>query len=319
MGVSKTDDFIEMLDESVCWLSSEECNRLVQQDPYWPKWNNGWWRMHLLMELGFEDRIPKNTIETLIDSANHTWMDFFPLLESELPKDCDPYRDILCHCALGSLVRLILKTKPVTKLKVDWMDWFKKYQLPDGGWNCDEQAYTKSHKSSLISTVAVLDAYLEYGYQNLSLDDKQVVDKAVSYLLDHQLIYNSKGTNVPVESWKLLMFPRFYELDLLRALSCVVKWSEQSSKEFEIERVAKVLEMLLAMFLKDGFSPAVRKISEEESFSLIQKSEGEWISGKAESFPLLDYVENNPQVSSEVFAKELVMVFKYFDREDKKR
>lgn len=95
--------------------------------------------------------------------AGH-YLPFFPLLESELPAGIDPYRQILCHCALGTAMQILQAGGRDPWQDWPWLgEWLSRYQLPDGGYNCDEAVYTQSQRSSLVSTLPVLEALLQNG------------------------------------------------------------------------------------------------------------------------------------------------------------
>jgi len=299
-----------LVDSTLAWLQSDEACAMLDATPYWPKWNGPWWQTLMLVELGFGEKIPDSALERLQHSAKNTWMNFFPLLESELPtENFHPYVNTVCHCALGSMIRFCLAAGFEPMLHFDWMEWFSKYQLPDGGWNCDEAVYTGSKKSSVVSTVAVLDAFLEYGYGNLlAQTQRSMVDRGISYLIDRKLIMNSAQSKIAAKAWKLAIFPRFYELDSLRALTCVVRWSRQSGKILEIGPLELVVQDLITSVSENNCVFRKRIINEDDG-TMVQSENGEWEwkgSGSPGSFPLLDFVNQNPTIANWYLSCELL-------------
>jgi len=88
-------------------LKLEAAYMSVKLDPYWPKWNSPWWKVVFLYEAGFKQFIPRDFLQYLITVMDCHYLHQFPLTESEIPKDCDPYRDIMCFCALGSMYKVL--------------------------------------------------------------------------------------------------------------------------------------------------------------------------------------------------------------------
>lgn len=214
-------------------------------DPYWPKWNNHWWRLTLLLELGVLKEVPMQVLEAFADQLDSHYLHQFPLLESELPADCDPYGNILCHCALGTAVQILLAGGIAVWERLPWLyDWLFRYQLPDGGFNCDEQAYTGSHKSSLVSTPPVLEAVLaSRPAGDFTGPERQLLAAGLRYLLDHHL-YQHRGGGTIHASWLQPLFPRFYEYDILRGLSLVTRLCETLKSPLPWIQVAEAFHLL---------------------------------------------------------------------------
>ncbi len=221
--------FATQIQETLAYLSSEEAEKSLAQDAYWPKWNTPWWHMLLLAEMGLSDLIPRASAQQLGEQAKRQYLPVFPLREEELPAGIDPRRQIICHCALGCLYRLLR----ICGLDSDHYlpfarDWFVRYQLPDGGWNCDEAAYLKSApKSSLVSTLPVLEAMLHFLKGGPTPAEWECIDRGAEYLLRRRLCYrSSEPCRVIDPNWLTVRFPRFYEYDFLRGAAWLVDWAE---------------------------------------------------------------------------------------------
>src|SRR6185436_15101461 len=113
----------------------DEARRSLALDSYWPKWHSPWWHMLLLEELGEARAIPGATVAALITSVD-ALLHFFPVRPEEAPS-ADPRRDIMCHCALGNIVRLLTACGVEVERSLPWArPWFRHYQMADGGLNC---------------------------------------------------------------------------------------------------------------------------------------------------------------------------------------
>ncbi|MCM2322172.1 MAG: hypothetical protein NDJ90_02815 [Oligoflexia bacterium] len=132
------------MEESLDYLRSDEALKSIRRDPYWPKWHSPWWHMLLLHEMGLASRIPPPAIRAMVDALKTHYLPVFPICEEEFPAGTDPYRQVACHCALGSIYQVLFAAEVDVDQELPWIrPWFLKYQLPDGGLNCDDAAYRK--------------------------------------------------------------------------------------------------------------------------------------------------------------------------------
>jgi len=151
----------EAVAETVAYLASPAAVGSIAADPYWPKWDSPWWRMTLLWELGLARLIPPPVVEAMVNAVDTHYLRLFPVREEELPPGCDPHRQVLCHCAAGTMMQVLYACGVDLDVRLPWMrPWLHQYQLPDGGLNCDEGAYVTSLKSSTVSTLPPLEAVL---------------------------------------------------------------------------------------------------------------------------------------------------------------
>ncbi len=268
-------------------LESAASLKQLAADPYWPKWNTPWWKMLLLWELKEVSNIPPKTTEALMDSVEKTYIDFFPLTEEELPKDIDPYRNIICHCALGSLYQLLHSLKAPVDERFPWMrPWFIKYQLPDGGLNCDEEVYTReTPRSSFLSTLPCLEAVL-FSLSKAKAEERLFLEKGAKYLLSRKLCRSlSKGNRLIDENWLRPTFPRYYQYDALRGLRFIVFWAHKTDNKIPVDSVREVIESLLKQC-------DARLYPFAQEGTMEQKPDGSWFwSDEASLFPLLQKVQ----------------------------
>lgn len=209
-------EFLEIVDEeiqdSIEYLNSNDAQTSMNLDPYWPKWHSPWWHMTALYELGLAKEIPYKGLELLINGMD-SYLHFFPFTEAEVPADRDPISDVLCLCALATAERVLRAAGVDVDSRLPWLrNWFTRYQLPDGGYNCDESAYAKNGKSSMISTVHMMESMLDRLERGL-LSDTEIacLDESASYVVERRLMRSiSKNFEIIDPLWCELTFPRFY-------------------------------------------------------------------------------------------------------------
>ncbi len=297
-------NFKENIDETISYLNKNEAVNSIHVDPYWPKWNSPWWRMLLLYEVGKADLIPKIAIDSMIESINNHYLKFFPFYESEIPIGKDPYRHIVCHCALGSAYQFLRSCYADIDSLITWIrPWFVKYQLPDGGLNCDEQAYTNSKKSSIVSSLPAFEAILNCAGKGLSKEEEEFLDRGAKYVINHRLVYRT-NSEIMDASFLRLQFPRFYSYDILRGLNFLAKWRKVRDKDDADETIEFGFKLIKGKLSK-GKLKVERSNFKNEDTLLLSKS-GEWIWRKAITFPLLDDVSSIGKDSdflSDIFAR----------------
>jgi len=271
---------------STAYLASAKARESLARDPYWPKWDSPWWHMTLLFELGRADAVPKEAAEGMLAAIEAKYVRWFPNPREPLPPGKDYHRDGLCHCGLGN----ILQTLEACGLDVDarapWMrPWFLRYQLPDGGLNCDEKAYEKGTASSIQSTLPALEAVLS-APRALTLAEEEFVDRGAAYLIERKLACRRRDGRPMDADFLKIGFPRFYDYDVLRGLSFLAAWSRLRRRAVPREAVAPTLSALSARFPDGVIRVEKAGLAAEGSLNPV---EGEaWSRGSASVFPLLD-------------------------------
>ena len=194
--------------DSLQYLRSEAARASIASDPYWPKWHSPWWHVLALHEAGVTP--PREAVVMLAEGASRHYLTLFPRAPEALPAGKSLDTDVMCFCALGSLLQV---THGIAT--IPWADDFlRRYQLPDGGWNCEPH----DHVSSVVSTVPVLE------YLLLRPELKPMLDRGMAYLLERKLFRSKRTGRVIDEAWLTPTFPRFYEYDVLRGLELVARW-----------------------------------------------------------------------------------------------
>jgi hypothetical protein len=281
---------------SIGYLASVDSTYSLGLDPYWPKWNSTWWHMLLLWECGLVNRIPKQIAGAMLHAINFHYIRFFPFTEEEIPEGMDGVRNIMCHCALGSMYQVMRDYGLEVDERGPWMrEWFTKYQLEDGGYNCHEVAYTGSHKSSVVSTLPPLEALISLGKSNLSSEEITALDAGAKYLIEKRLFRRSNGEPI-TEDWLKLCFPRFYEYDVLRGLSFLTTWATSLDRTIPVDSIAEVV-LALDSCAADGWLSTGRSIWQDQNTWAFNQATGDWVKRPASTFALLESFGTPPQRS----------------------
>ncbi|MDN5280007.1 MAG: hypothetical protein PWR01_3972 [Clostridiales bacterium] len=264
-GILKANELSEIKEV----LASDQASTMIERDVYWPKWDTPWWYFLLLEETDRLEEVPVETFKELLMCADRQFLHSFPISEDELPENLNPYTEIVCFCFLGSLMRLASKVDFDAFAWLPWAkDWIHRYQLPDGGYNCDEAAYSGSGKGSLISTTVMLEGMLAYVKFSGNYDEfGKNIEKAVSYLLKHHIYLSTKAAEIDGTEWDKIIFPRFYEYDFSRGLEAVLDFVLQTGKKVRRSNMEKAIS-LLEKKLSEGLNHSEKQwLSEEKTIS----------------------------------------------------
>jgi len=292
------------VEDSVNYLSSVEALRTVDADAYWPKWNSPWWHMLLLHEMGETHKIPPAMIERYIASLNRMPLKTFPIHPEEMLEGVDPYRGSPCHCQVGNVYQVLSAWGVDVDQELPWIrPWLLRYQMADGGLNCDNEAYLVKDEcpSSMVGTIGAFEAVLLYTARPWTSDEKAFLDKAAQFLIARKLMLGSSTVHNAserrsAEQWTKLCFPRFYFYDVLRGLNALTLWAEKTSQSLPSEAVLDVVELLYHEF-PDGRIKAGR-CSFEGTGTILQTPSGGWVRKQpATFFPLLNKVSVVGEVS----------------------
>ncbi len=277
------------ISESIEFLASDAALESMKIDPYWPKWNSPWWHMTLLYEMGLAKRIPYRALQLLEDGLDG-YLHFFPATEAEIPEGRDPIADIVCQCALGTAHRILLAADVPIDQKQPWIrDWFTRYQLSDGGYNCDEAAYAKPNgKSSMVSTLHIMESLLAH-FDDLTDQEIACLDRTAEYFLDRKLFRSlSKANQIIDPNWIMLTFPRFYEIDILRTFQCVLDWSLLRNKPVRFSQIEEVFGILCEKAKRVSDLLPVEREFYSSINTRIRNADGSWQTKQpVTKFPLL--------------------------------
>lgn len=279
---------------SSAYLGSAKARESLARDPYYPKWDSPWWHLTLLCELGRADAVPPEAAEAAFAAIEAKYPRRFPNPREPLEPGRDPYRDSLCHCGLGNMIVALTACGLDLDARAPWMRaWMLRYQLPDGGLNCDEKAYATGTASSIQSTAPALEAVLS-APRPLTPAEEEFVDRAAEYLIVRRLAYRRDGKPMNPDFLKI-GFPRFYDYDALRGLAALARWARVRRKSVPKAAVATTLAALSGRF-PDG-KIRVEKAGLAEERSLNPTASGGWERGAPSTFPLLESARRVGQVS----------------------
>jgi hypothetical protein len=287
-------DYESELQQSINYLSSEQALKDVQRDAYWPKWDSPWWHMLLLHEMGQTKLIPATLIKKYVEVLNQYPVKLFPIHPEEMPEGVNPYRGVPCHCQMGNTYQVLAAWGVDVDQELPWIrPWFLRYQMSDGGLNCDNDAYLVKDEvpSSMVGTIAVFESILLYTHREWTREEKIFLEKGAKFLIERKLMLGSQTKynateQVSAKDWLKLCFPRFYLYDILRGLNALVLWSEKTQNTIPASAIKDVVNYL------EDHSPDGQIKNERLSYqgagTLLPTEVEEWSwHESANSFPLL--------------------------------
>lgn len=288
-----SEDIEDALADSVLFLGSDEAQRSLEVDTYWPKWESPWWHMLLLHELGEARRIPARAVAQMVQGLQAMPIHIFPIRPEDAP-GADLSRDCSCHCALGSMYQVLTACGVDVDAALPWVrPWFSRYQMADGGLNCDSAAYLVEGEcpSSMVATIAPFEAML---LAAPGPDRQAFLDRAAAFLLERRLMLGSPTVHNAEEceaaaGWLSPCFPRFYFYDVLRGLAALLRWAEASGSSLPRLALNGVVEHLLRAF-PDGVIRNQREATAVCPRTWRRSAAGTWERQSTARFPLLDAV-----------------------------
>ncbi|HNY12070.1 MAG TPA: hypothetical protein PKK26_10815 [Candidatus Wallbacteria bacterium] len=291
-------EYSSALNQSIDYLDSDEALKSIKIDPYWPKWNSPWWHMALLHEMGLAEMIPQKISHAMLEAIDSHYLHYFPFTEKDAPVGTD-FRTIMCHCGLASMYKIFYACDIEVDEALPWArEWFLKYQMPDGGLNCDEAAYVKTTpKSSMVSTLPALEAIITCTRHKFSEEETSFLDRGAKYIINHKLMRSTNGAVIN-ETWKQLCFPRFYEYDILRGLSFLAKWSAVRGMTLPDEAISESIDIIRTHLDTKSELIVTRRRSYEGAQTFIISDNGSYTSKKTfTTFPLLELVSKKDELS----------------------
>lgn len=296
--------YTQEIEQSLKYLKSTQAFKSLQADAYWPKWDSPWWHMLLLHEMGLTNEIPECVVEAYVSSINRIPLKIFPIYPEDIPAGVDPARGSPCHCQLGHVYQVLAAKGVDVDTEVNWLrPWFLKYQMADGGLNCDEAAYLVKDEvpSSMVGTIPIFEAVLHHTNRQWTAEEELFLKKGAEFLMKRQLMLGSdtKYNAIEQESakeWMLLCFPRFYFYDVLRGLNALLHWSKKTGSVIPYESIKTVVAYMQTTF-PDGEVKTGRQAF-VGSGSRNQLPDGQWKwHPQAVEFPLMSKVSAVGQIS----------------------
>jgi hypothetical protein len=286
--VPRSPAIVAGIEEAVRYLESDAALASIAADTYWPKWNSPWWQMLILWELGEARRIPARAVAAMVKGLNALPLHTFPIRPEDWPPNADRARDTSCHCALGSIDQVLSACGIDVDAELPWIaPWFPRYQMRDGGLNCDETAYLVEDEcpSSMVGTVAPFEAMLRRA-------PHEFLDRGAAFLIERELRLGSSTRHNAEErdaqaAWLAPTFPRFYFYDVLRGLTALVRWAMQTRRAIPATAVAQVVAHLVEAY-PDGIVRVERRAFAATG-SWVLEADRVWRRHPvATTFPVLD-------------------------------
>ncbi len=295
--------YTNTINKSLNYIASPSAIENITRDPYWPKWNSPWWHMSLLNEMGLATEIPKSTITQMVQTLKTHYLPLYPIKPEDIPAGTDLYRKSACFCAVGSMYQVLFNAGVDVDQELPWMrQWFFRYQLPDGGLNCDEQAYTKANpKSSITTTLPCLEAVLFCRKHKLTLAETEFLNRGASYLVKQRLFRKVSTGEVIDKDWLEIRFPRFYEYDFFRGYYFLVKWREQSGFAIPDELTKEVESLMANQLTPEGIKLKRYNLFDKRSYN--PTTDGKWVWGEASEFELMQKVSADGEICEPLTAK----------------
>jgi hypothetical protein len=241
-----------MLTDSLTYLQSDEAFLTLEKDPYWPKWTAPWWHMLLLHELGLTREIPEKMVKAFIDRVNRVPLHIFPIQPEERAVDEAHARQSFCHCQVGNIYQVLFAYGIDVDRELPWMrPWFLRYQMADGGMNCDNDAYLIKGEipSSMVGMIAPFEAVLKCTPRAFTAEEKRFLDLGAQFLIERELRLGSDTDHNAEERetaplWMKTCFPRFYLYDVLRGLDALTLWAEKTGGKIPSDAILDVVAHL---------------------------------------------------------------------------
>ena len=265
---------------------SSECAFSVPDRGSRRKWDGPWWQLVILCEMGEVERIPRSVVDSALRQLKHGAWQEFVISEHDAPQiEADKENMDLCHCELAVFYMVLSACGFDTETDLPWIRrWFLKHQLSDGGLNCEPDAYLRSGKSSIVSTLPPLEAVLFFTDRDYTGAEKRFLDNGARYLIEHRLVCSKESGSVVNPEWLKPLFPRFFEYDILRGLYYLVEWSRRRGKPLPKDVIEEGIDRLKRFTRGQGILIGRQ----------VHDRNGEW---HGSAFPLMESVSRVGQKS----------------------
>jgi len=177
---------------------------------YSPKWIS---THYTLMELKYMEVDPMNQVyqEAVINLMDHMW--FTKGLVNK-----NRHQDM---CVVAMILGLACYGKIQDPRVFEMVDYILKHQFRDGGWDCEWERSHKPKKSSLHTTISVLEAFFEYEkceYDYRFAEIAKAIPKAWEFMLKKRLFRSVRTKQVINHDMISFHYPTRWKYDAFRAL-----------------------------------------------------------------------------------------------------
>jgi hypothetical protein len=176
---------------------------------YGPKWISTFYTLRDLTSLEIDPQHPvyQRGLQTLVE---HMWNPEHPGIRDE--------------CVIAMLARMMVYGGYVPQYIEGMISCLTGRQMPDGGWNCDasrRSTQNKPCKSSVHTTLSVLEAYLDYDHAGFTGYIEMVRKQSAEgreYLLRKCLMRRETNNELIFSAITDFHFPERWKYDVLKAL-----------------------------------------------------------------------------------------------------
>ena len=216
------------------------------------KWQGPLWTLVALAEIGHpagDSRLPplREQFHEWLFSARH----LMPPHSLLIPGQEDRFRR--CACQEGLMAWACMRLGITDARTEELIGRLKKWQWPDGGWNCDKRPAARI--SSFHETLGPLRALALHARLTGSGSSKRAARRAAEVFLSRHLFRRRSDGAVMDPGFLLLGFPHFWPYDLLVGLLAMAEAGLIADP-----RCAEALDLLRAKRLPDGGWPLERKV-----------------------------------------------------------
>lgn len=226
-------------------LSERDDNGEIRHHPY-SKWRGAHWVLSTLADLNYppgdKSLIPlREQVLSWLLSVNHL---------RSVQKIAGKYRR--CASQEGNALYSLLKLELDDERCDELAKRLKRWQWPDGGWNCDVNP--KAHVSSFHESLIPLRALSLFAKKRKNVKTKKSVETATELFLSRKL-YKKKSDGTIIKSgFAKLHYPPFWHYDFLFGLKVMAE-----AGYINDPRCKDALDLLESKRLPDGGFPAEAK------------------------------------------------------------
>jgi hypothetical protein len=146
-----------------------------------------------------------------------------------------------------------------------------------------------------------LEAILFCTPREFSPQEIEFLDRGAEYLIRKKLFRSESSGNVLDESWTKLCFPRFYQYDILRGLTFLLRWAVDLKRPLPTSAIKETIDLIEEEFPDDRIY--IRRSIWKDSLTRYRDPlTKEWTKVPAKSFPLLEAIGSPGSVSPHLSA-----------------
>ena len=248
-------------------LSHLQADGTIATNPY-KKWQGPLWT---LVSLALIEYPPGDRFLIPIRDQAYDWLlspnhlRFFRTLVIQGQED----RVRRCASQEGFVIWSTLKLGIADGRTRTLVERLKRWQWPDGGWNCDKRPQARI--SSFYETLQPMRALAYYGRLHGDREALDAAEMAAQVLLKRSLFRGLRDGRIIDPQFTALTFPYFYHYNILFALLVMAQCGF-----IHDPRCAEALDLLEAKRLPDGGFPLERRIFKKSDRIITRGTFADW-------------------------------------------